>query len=54
MIVDPDGALDDLERFAEWSVTAEINGLREDKRFEKLRGRPRFQRLVAGNATLSP
>lgn len=50
---DPDGAMDDLEAFAEWTLPADVSGLREDKRFEKLRGNPRFDRLVAGGATLS-
>ena len=39
--------MDDLEAFAEWSPSADVSGLREDKRFEMLHGRPRFDRLVA-------
>ena len=50
---DLDGAMDDLEAFAEWSLPADVKDLRGDKRFEKLYDRPRFQRLVAGSATLS-
>lgn len=49
---DPDGALADLEAFAEWSLPVEVGALADDPRFESLRERPRFRLLVAGGATL--
>jgi len=43
---DIEGALSDLEAYAEWSLPAEVDVLREDERFEKLRGNPRLERIV--------
>lgn len=43
---DVDGALDDLESFAEWSSGADVVGLRDDQRFRKLLGQPRFEKIV--------
>jgi len=46
---DPDGAMDDLEAFAEWSLPVDVALLADDSRFEKLRGDPRFDRLVVAS-----
>ena len=43
---DADGALNDLESFAEWSTPEEGTRLNQDPRFKSLRGDPRFDRLV--------
>jgi len=50
---DPDGALADLEAFAEWSLEADVAELADDPRFESLRDRRQFGLLVVGGATLS-
>ena len=48
---DVDGALSDLESFADWSLPAEVSRLKNDERFKALRGHPRFDRLVATEPT---
>jgi arylsulfatase A-like enzyme/Flp pilus assembly protein TadD len=45
---DPSGALADLELFVEWSTPDDIARLATDRRFDPLRGDPRFDRLVPG------
>jgi hypothetical protein len=42
---DESGALSDLESFAEWSTTDELQQLRTDSRFRALRENPRFRNL---------
>ena len=46
LLDDRAGALDDLERFADWSIPDEVNLLKTDSRFEALRGDPRFNGLM--------
>lgn len=43
---DVDGAIEDLESFAEWSTGTEIESLRTDPSFTALRDDPRFRLLV--------
>jgi len=43
---DPDGALVDLERYADWSTSDDVARLRHDPRFGPLHQRPRFRALV--------
>jgi arylsulfatase A-like enzyme len=46
LLDDKAGALDDLERFADWSTPDEVDRLKTDPRFEALRGIPRFDGLM--------
>lgn len=43
---DVDGALSDLESYAEWSDGDELGNLQRDRSFEKLQGDPRFESIV--------
>jgi arylsulfatase A-like enzyme len=47
---DPDGALDDLESFVEWSTPEDVARLEKDPRFESLHGNPRFDRLLEADS----
>jgi arylsulfatase A-like enzyme len=47
---DSAGALTDVESFVEWSTPDDIARLATDRRFDGLRGDPRFDRLVAGES----
>ncbi len=43
---DVDGALSDLENFAEWSEEDELGNLQGDQRFKKLHGDRRFEKIL--------
>jgi tetratricopeptide (TPR) repeat protein len=46
LLDDEAGALDDLERFADWSTVEDLSRLKTDTRFEALRGNPRFDGIL--------
>jgi len=46
LLDDKAGALDDLERFADWSTPDEVDRLRTDPRFKAVHGNPRFDRIL--------
>ena len=43
---DAEGALADLEAYAEWSLPAEVVGLQDDPRFKALRGNSRIEAIL--------